>query len=142
MLMPACASGLPADDSAAFQRAIDAAVAWAKTSGEGVAVLIPPGTYEIRQTVEISGSNVVLRGSGVSKRHSRLAVHEEAGGRDGAGDSGCRICCRLFVLSSTHSSRAHCPHPQVGQTTLYVPVGLQAVYGSARAWEFGGGFLG
>lgn len=82
------------DDSAAFQRAIDAAVAWAKTSGQGVAVLIPPGTYEIRQTVEISGSNVVLRGSGV------------------------------------------------GQTTLYIPVGLQAVYGSARAWEFGGGFLG
>ena len=107
-----------------------------------MAVLIPPGTYEIRQTVEISGSNVVLRGSGVSKRHSRLAVHEEAeaGGMVWVTLAG--VCCLLFVLSLTHSLRAHCPHPQVGQTTLYIPVGLQAVYGSARAWEFGGGFLG
>lgn len=58
---------LLADDSAAFQRAIDAAVASAKLTGKGVAVIIPPGTYEIRQIVEISGSNVVLRGSGVSE---------------------------------------------------------------------------
>jgi len=55
----------PTDDSAAFQRAINAAVAWAQQNGRGVAVVIPPGTYEIRQTVSIGGSNVVLRGSGV-----------------------------------------------------------------------------
>ncbi|KAI7841528.1 hypothetical protein COHA_004699 [Chlorella ohadii] len=85
---------LLADDSAAFQRAIDAAVASAKQTGRGVAVIIPPGTFEIRQTFSIGGSNVVLRGSGV------------------------------------------------GQTTLYMPVGLQAVYGDARNWEFVGGFLG
>ena len=139
--MPACAPAA-ADDSAAFQRAIDAAVAWAKANNRGTAVIIPPGTFEIRQTISIGGSNVVLRGAGVSKRHSRLSVHEEAGGRDGAGDSGCRICCRLFVLSLTHSSRAHCPHLQVGQTTLYVPVGLQAVYGDAKNWAFQGGFVG
>lgn len=36
----------------------------------------------------------------------------------------------------------HFPHPQVGQTTLYIPVGLQAVYGDAKNWAFQGGFVG
>ncbi|KAI7841529.1 hypothetical protein COHA_004700 [Chlorella ohadii] len=89
------AQGIPGiDDSAAFQRAIDAAMASAKVTGKGVAVLIPPGTYEIQQIVEISGSNVVLRGSGV------------------------------------------------GRTTLYIPVGLKAVYGNSTTWPFSTGFIG
>lgn len=35
---------------------------------EGVAVLVPPGKYRLTRTVEITSSNVVLRGAGV--RHA------------------------------------------------------------------------
>ena len=44
---------------------------------------------------------------------------------------------QFFALTSLHR-----PHPQVGQTTLYIPVGLQAVYGDAKNWAFQGGFIG
>ncbi|KAL4419158.1 hypothetical protein ABPG77_009134 [Micractinium sp. CCAP 211/92] len=30
----------------------------------------------------------------------------------------------------------------VGRTTLYMPLGLQAIYGDATGWAFGGGFVG
>lgn len=40
-------------------------MAAAKQTGKGVAVIIPAGTFEIRQTISIGGSGVVLRGSGV-----------------------------------------------------------------------------
>ncbi len=53
------------DDSGAFQKAVDAAAAEASRTGSGVAVLIPDGTYAIRKTVQITTSNVVLRGTGV-----------------------------------------------------------------------------
>ena len=66
----AAACCLPADDSWAFQRAIDAAVA-AAGPGNGKAVVIPPGRYTILRTISIGGSHVVLRGSGVSWRGGR-----------------------------------------------------------------------
>ena len=72
---------LAADDSYAFQRAINDAAVWAQQNGKGVAVIIPPGTYEIRQTISIGGSNVVLRGLGV-----------RAGGQLGKWFPTCRAC--------------------------------------------------
>ena len=37
-------------------------------------------------------------------------------------------------------TNARCLQP--GKTVLYMPQGLRAVYGEARAWAFGGGFVG
>lgn len=45
------------------------------------------------------------------------------------------MVARLIVTPSLH-------HVQVGQTTLYIPVGLRAVYGDAKNWAFQGGFVG
>lgn len=38
----------------------------ARTTGQGVAILIPPGNYRITKKITISQSRVVLKGSGVS----------------------------------------------------------------------------
>ena len=108
-------------------------MAWAKQNGSTVAVIIPPGTYEIRQTISIGGSNVVLRGFGVSRqlqREERLHTWWTA-------PHGLHSAHAVFTLTSLH-----CPHLQVDQTTLYIPVGLQAVYGDAKNWAFQGGFIG
>jgi hypothetical protein len=45
---------------------VDAASQQAKSSGQGVAVLVPAGRYRITKTITIGQSNVVLRGAGVS----------------------------------------------------------------------------
>ena len=46
-------------------------------------------------------------------------------------------------LLACHLSPHSCPPGvQVGQTTLYIPVGLAAVYGNSTAWPFVGGFVG
>lgn len=64
------------DDTAAFQAAIKAASALASAFStapdrgfqnegrEGVAILVPAGTYQITQALEVLQSNVVLRGEG------------------------------------------------------------------------------
>ena len=112
----------PADDSAAFQAAIDAAVA-AAGPGNGKAVLIPPGTYEIRQTVSIGGSNVVLRGSGVSARAGCMLRGWERAGQRGIAEAlatarrswasglpqacGCRPACPLAQACPAASSPRH-----------------------------------
>ena len=144
--MHSCLLPCAADDSAAFQRAIDAAVAAAKQSGKGVAVIIPPGRFEIRQTISIGGSNVVLRGSGVRRGQGGCTVcHGAAVQACCARQYSVAIC--LEVLTGLHPfpplPNTLCPpHAQVGQTTIYIPLGLRAVYGDARNWAFQGGFIG
>lgn len=53
----------------------------------GVAVLIPAGTYRITRMVEIAQSNVVLRGAGVSLPAAAL------GAVRGDGDGNARSAC-------------------------------------------------
>lgn len=54
-----------ADDTSAFQKALDAAQKEAARTGQGVALLAPAGRYKITKTITITQSNVVLRGAGV-----------------------------------------------------------------------------
>ena len=55
-----------ADDTAAINAAIKQASAYASSSGLGVAVFMPAGTYKVSNLITIKQSNVVLRGAGVS----------------------------------------------------------------------------
>lgn len=61
---PPPGSPLPADDTSAFEQALGNASAAAAASGEGVAVLVPPGNYRITRRLSIRSSGVVLRGAG------------------------------------------------------------------------------
>lgn len=79
------------------------------------------------------------------------------GGWAGTGPHRRRCCCCLVAwlphvhpwrkgegpASHARASECLCPPPtQVGRTTLYMPLGLQAIYGDATGWAFGGGFVG
>jgi hypothetical protein len=115
---------------------------------EGVAVLLPAGTYRVTKMIEIKQSNVVLRGEGVS--HVLYA-------------SLCKVLLLLLLLQqlrppcwphrqcSAALLSANVPPPgllrclpaclQVDTTTLYFPRSLQSVYGNKMAWSYMGGFL-
>ena len=142
----------PADNAPAFQAAIDAAGA-AATAASPAAVWIPPGTWQLRQAVSIGSSYVTLRGAGVSAWAG--AGDEPQAGCLPAGHQQlqrcllhmcqappwlCRACaCRRCPLAAPPAAAA-CR--QVDRTRILVPVGLRAVYGDARAWAFGGAFIG
>lgn len=93
-----------------------------------MAVYLPAGTYLITQSIEITKSNIVLRGAGVRD----LAAWQHR-------MQGCCACGARSVLGS-HSKIA-LPSLQPGKTKLYMPKPLSAIYGSRREWSFGGGFV-
>lgn len=60
------------DATAAINNAIQAAGATAATSGIRQVVYLPPGTYRTTGSIDISRSNVVLRGAGSARTRIRL----------------------------------------------------------------------
>jgi len=55
------------DDTAAVQAALDRIAVQAATKHHALALVLAPGTFHLSKTIEITASNVVLRGSGVGK---------------------------------------------------------------------------
>jgi hypothetical protein len=55
------------DDTAALQSALDRTAARAAKEHRTLALILAPGTFHLSQTVNITASNVVLRGAGVGK---------------------------------------------------------------------------
>jgi hypothetical protein len=99
------------DDSGAFQRALDAAAAEAARTGSGVAVLIPDGTYAIRKTVQITASNVVLRGTGV-----RLDREGQGGALDWAQHREA-----LFAATGSFTGCQALPEPEAPTKLMLIP---------------------
>jgi hypothetical protein len=53
-----------------------------------------------------------------------------------------QLRCHPRLLTSAELATKSCSlPPQRGKTTLYMPKPLSAIYGSRRAWSFGGGFV-
>lgn len=122
-----------------------------------MAVLVPPGKYKLTRTVEITSSNVVLRGAGVSakigsrplltgawdvprvareacgKATVQPALHESSRTRGGLDSKGDEITVKRLGLP--------CPPLQSLRTTLYFPKPLAAIYGNKEEWAMGGTFL-
>jgi hypothetical protein len=62
-----------ADDTAALQSALDRVAALAAKSSSPQALLLAPGTFHLSAAINISASNLVLRGSGRDKTTLELA---------------------------------------------------------------------
>ena len=130
-----------------------------QNNGEkGVVVYLPPGRFKITQSLEISQSNVVLRGAGVRLWTQvaplwRPAVAGGGGGRER--DAGRQQEARIADQRGAPSAAPRQPAllcqnsvlpspPSLGQaarTTLWMPKGLQAIYGNRDTWATGGAFL-
>ena len=118
---------------------------------EGVAVLLPAGTYRLTQMLEIRQSNVVVRGEGVScvlQLHWDSSVHKLLPPQKQllwprVVHGGCTFNALPCAMVLTRPSVMPCLPAclQVDTTTIYFPKSLQSLYGNKMAWSYMGGFL-
>jgi hypothetical protein len=98
-----------ADDTATIQAAIDKVAAMPLTGGFRGAVLLAPGVFTCSNTIVISASGVVLRGSGsgvsgktstikmVGRRHVAITTRGEGRGRDRTSDRSAEAAASTLV---------------------------------------------
>ena len=143
----ACAHAPRTDDTKALLAAIAAASAYAKKLGgpktgmanggsAGVAVTLPPGRFRLTQYIELTQSNVAVRGAGVRRTRAPAASAQAHGA----------MFCPPGSLVAGRATRLSCPTScptaaQVDRTVLYFPKPLSSVYGNQMAWSYMGGFL-
>lgn len=100
-----------ADDTAALQSALDRVAARAAKADAPQALLLASGTFHLSAPVNISASNVVLRGSGRDKTTLQLTGTPHLGLNLGLRDSG--------------EPPARSPHTQTTLAGTYIPSGTQ-----------------
>ncbi|QMV18250.1 hypothetical protein GOB94_05760 [Granulicella sp. 5B5] len=109
------------DDTAALQAALDRTAKAAARSNHPVALLLAPGDFHLSTTIELRGSNVVLRGSGADKTTLTLTGEPHLGLRVGPASAAGEPEGRLDPkLPSTQASTTLAPD-------IYVPNGSLSV---------------
>lgn len=110
------------DDTAALQSALDRTAARAAAEHKTFALQLGPGTFHLSKTINISASNVVLRGSGAGKTILVLTDAPHLGLHIGA----------AAATSSDDEDATPADAPKAAQTTtlapnIYVPSGMRTI---------------
>jgi hypothetical protein len=115
-----------ADDTAALQAALDRVAALAAKSNSPQALLLAPGTFHLSAPINISASNLVLRGSGRDKTtleltgtpHVGLVLGLNSSATTANPDEG-------NATPSVEGSPAKTPHARTTLAETYIPSGTR-----------------